>query len=178
MSSQAPTYLLDKNVARKAITGIAKAELGQSLTKEEADCLSLLLKAKRRNLRLFVSVEISNILRRFSEKPEVQIFLASVEVMQAGRYFKRWARRLREYGFTREDAKILGLGTFGTDGAGNILGVQAIITFDRPFINNYKAHLASLEDRLKAMTGDLLPPFRDAALPSVTRPEEVLALVK
>jgi len=109
MSSQAPTYLLDKSVARKAITGIARAELGQSLTKEEVDCLSLLQKAKRRNLRLFVSIETSNILRRFSRKPEVQTFLAYVEVMQAGRYFKRWTRRLHEHGFTREDAKILGL---------------------------------------------------------------------
>ena len=109
MSSQTPTYLLDKSVVRKAITGIARAELGQSLTKEEVDCLSLLQKAKRRNLRLFVSVETSNILRRFSRKPEVQTFLAYVEVMQAGRYFKRWTRRLHEHGFTREDAKILGL---------------------------------------------------------------------
>jgi len=88
---------------------IARAELGQSLTKEEVDCLSLLQKAKRRNLRLFVSIETSNILRRFSRKPEVQTFLAYVEVMQAGRYFKRWTRRLHEHGFTREDAKILGL---------------------------------------------------------------------
>ena len=178
MSSQTPTYLLDKSVARKAITGIARAELGQSLTKEEVDCLSLLQKAKRRNLRLFVSVETSNILRRFSRKPEVQTFLASVEVMQAGRYFKRWTRRLHEHGFTREDAKILGLGTFGTDEAGEILGVQAIITLDQPFINNYKANLTFLQDRLKAMTVDLPPPFRDAALPSVTRPEGILALAK
>jgi hypothetical protein len=60
----------------------------------------------------------------------VQTFLAYVEVMQAGRYFKRWTRRLQEHGFTREDAKILGLGTFGTDEAGEILGVQAIIILD------------------------------------------------
>ena len=65
--------------------------------------------------------------------------------MYAGRYFKRWARRLRECGFNREDAKVLGLATYGTDAAGRILGVETIVTFDRSLINNYEAQRPALE---------------------------------
>jgi len=49
------------------------------------------------------------------------MFLKRVKVLYPGRYFKRWARRLRDRTFTREDAKVLALGTFGTDEAGQIL---------------------------------------------------------
>lgn len=49
---------------------------------------------------------------------EVRDFLDEVEVIRVGRYARRWATRLREYGFTREDAAVFSLGTFGTDLAG------------------------------------------------------------
>jgi hypothetical protein len=176
-SNQQPTYLLDKNVIRRAITGIAGAQFGRPLTLEEDDCLSLLHEARKSNLHLFISIEAFNILQRLSKQLEVQVFLASTEILQAGRYFKRWARRLREHGFTREDAKILGLGTFGTDEAGELLGMHAVITLDQPFINNYHTNLASLQRRLQAMTSQLSSPFCQAALPDVKRPSEILAAI-
>ncbi len=43
------------------------------------------------------------------------LLYAEVEVIQVTRYTRRWARRLREHGFTREDAVILSLGTFGAE---------------------------------------------------------------
>jgi hypothetical protein len=174
-SNQQPTYLLDKNVIRRAITGIARAEFGRPLTREEDDCLSLLHEARKSNLRLFISIEAFNILQRLSKQLEVQVFLASTEILQAGRYFKRWARRLREYSFTSEDAKILSLGSFGTDEVGELLGVHAVITLDQHFINNYHTNLASLQRRLKAMAAQLSSPFCQATLPDVKRPSEVLA---
>lgn len=174
-SNQQPTYLLDKNVIRRAIAGIAKAELGRPLTREEDDCLFLLHEARKGNLRLFISIEAFNILQRLSERVEVQVFLASTEIMQAGRYFKRWARRLREHGFTSEDAKILGLGSFGTDEAGELLGVHAVITLDQHFVNNYHTNLSSVQRRLKAMAAQLSSPFCRAALPDIKHPSEVLA---
>ena|GEM_PF-422153 len=176
-SNRQPTYLLDKNVIRRAITGIAGTQLGRPLTPEEDDCLSLLHEARKSNLRLFISIEAFNILQRLSKQVEVQVFLVSTEILQAGRYFKRWARRLREHGFTREDAKILGLGTFGTDEAGELLGVHAVITFDQHCINNYDTNLPSLQRRLRAMTTQLSSPFYQAALPDVKRPSEVLAAI-
>ena len=144
MSSLMPAYLLDKNVVRRAITGMVKVSGKQKLTSEEVKVLVLLRRAQEESLCLFIAPESFNILQRFTDSPEVNFFLEMVEVMQAGRYFKRWARRLRGYGFTYEDAKVLSLGTFGTREAGDILGTDTVITFDQPLINNYELQLGTL----------------------------------
>jgi len=102
------------------------------------------------------------------------LFLASVEVLRPGKYFKRWARRLREMNFTGEDANILGLGSFGVDEEGLILGVHVIATYDQALINKYALDYEAIQEKLEAMTADLDPPFRDAGLPEVKRPEELL----
>jgi hypothetical protein len=127
---------------------------------------------------MFVSEETANILGRFFARREVRLFLDTVETMYAGKYFKRWARRLREYSFTREDAKVLGLATYGTDAAGEILGVEVIVTFDQSLINNYKVQRPALGRRLQAMTAQLSLPFRDAGLPEVVHPIEGLHLLE
>ena len=106
---------------------------------------------------------------------DVRDFLDEVEVIQVARYVRRWARRLREHGFTREDAVVLSLGTFGTDVTGGILGVNAVITLDLSFINNFYAHQATLVRRLRAMTRQLPIPFRHASLPELWQPTKALA---
>lgn len=168
-------YLLDKNVVRKTIAGMVKVQTGKRLTQEEDDVLALMREARRETLHPFIAPEAFNILQRFATQPEVDLFLEMVEVMQAGRYFKRWARRLRGYGFTREDAKVLSLGTFGTRKAGDILGADAIVTLDQRLINNYQAQLDVLQERLGAMTVSLLPPFCNAVLPVLMQPAKALA---
>ncbi|HID63122.1 MAG TPA: hypothetical protein EYP49_10340 [Anaerolineae bacterium] len=166
-------YPLDKSLVRRIIEGLRHPS---ELTDEEALAIALWRRLRQAGHRLFISVETENILQGFSALREVQTFLASVETMEAGKYFKRWARRLREYGFSSEDTKVLSLGTFGTDESGNILGVEAIITLDRAFINNFEANLFALRERLKAVTVNLSAPFCGAVLPELKRPEELLAL--
>ena len=127
MLSPMPTYLLDKNVVRRIVEGLTHPD---RLTDEEATAIALWRALRRSRNRMFISAETANIMGRFSTWREIRLFLDTVETMYAGRYFKRWARRLREYGFTREDAKVLGLATYGTDAAGEVLGVEVIVTFD------------------------------------------------
>ncbi|MBC8249794.1 MAG: hypothetical protein H8E90_08965 [Anaerolineales bacterium] len=170
-----PTYLLDKNVVRRIVEGLTRPD---RLTNEEATAIALWRALRESRTRMFISAEAANIMGRFSTWREVRLFLDTVETMYAGRYFKRWARRLREYGFTREDAKVLGLATYGTEAAGEILGVEVIVTFDRPLINNYEAQRPALERRLQAMTAQLSLPFRDAGLPEVMHPVESLLLLE
>ncbi len=83
---------------------------------------------------------------------------------------KRWARRLREYGFTREDALALALATYGTDSTGDILGIETLITLDQPLLNNFQTHRAELQSRLTAMTDQLPTPYCHATLPTVQHP--------
>jgi hypothetical protein len=165
-----PTYLLDKNVVRRIVEGLIHPD---RLTDEEATAIALWRALRQSKSPMFISAETANIIGRFSAWREIRLFLDTVEVMYAGKYFKRWARRLREHGFTREDAKVLGLTTYGTDAAGEILGVEVMVTFDRSLINSYGARRPTLERRLQTMTAQLSLPFREAGLPEVMHPIEV-----
>ena len=172
MSSQAPapTYLLDKNVVRKIVEGIIQP---RSWTPEHVVVLAMWRQLRESGCRQFLSVETANILARWSDRREIRLFLNTVEVLYASRYFKRWARRIREHGFTREDAKLLGLATYGTDATGQMLGVETLVTLDRSLIRHFEVQKPELEKRLRAMTTQLLSPFRDASLPEVVQPLEV-----
>lgn len=169
-----PVYLLDKNVMRKAVTGIARARLGRLLPQDEWTCLALLLKCQRQDVLLFVPRELRNILAHHRAQVEASLGLSFVEVMEHGRYLKRWARRLRNYGFTREDATLLSYGTFGVGRGGEVLGATGIITLDRRFIRNFEIQQQVLEKRLRAMTVQLMPPYHHAMLPMVLEPETLL----
>ncbi len=172
MSGQMPTCLLDKNVARKAISGTARAQLGVALNSHEIASVALLDAGLQERACLYISSELFHILQKRAVYPEVRLFMANVQVMRIGRYFKRWARRLGDFGFTYEDAKILAYGSFGTDETGGLLGVEFIATLDQPFINNYLKHREAIETQLAAMTENLTPPFCRAALPIVMQPQE------
>lgn len=167
-----PTCLLDKNVVRRAVEGIGKTQIGQPLTNEERASLELLLAPEQGELTLFISPEMQHILDRYGNHPDVQVFLRFVKVLRPARYFKRWSRRLREHGFTREDAKVLALATFGTDPSATHLGTDQVATFDQALINHFEHQQDHVTRRLKAMTAQLHAPYNSATLPDVRSPHE------
>jgi hypothetical protein len=166
------TCLLDKNVVRRAIEGIGKTQIGQPLTDEGLASLRLLLAADQGLFALFISIEMQHILDRYGNHPDIQVFRRFVRVMRPARYFKRWARRLREHGFTREDAKILALATFGADPSNNQLGADWLATFDQSFVNHVTHRQSRLTQRLRAMTAQLSTPYASARLPTVCSPHD------
>ena len=101
------------------------------------------------------------------------MLLRRIEVLDPTRYFKRWARRLRQRTFSREDAKILALGTFGTDQDGAILGVRSIVTLDRPMVRKWQQQGNEMAAALLEMTVNLAPPYATAMLPEVRLLEDV-----
>lgn len=159
-----PTCLLDKNVVRRAIEGIAQAQFGDNVTHEQLVALTLLRFAQQQGITLFISIEVENILARYGLHPDIQVFLRFVTVMRPARYFRRWSRRVRDHGFTREDAKVVALGTFGTDATTTILGVDQLATFHQPLINHIHTQQDRLRQRLQAMTAQLAQPYRSATL--------------
>lgn len=162
-----PTCLLDKNVVRRAIEGIGKAQIGRPLTDEERAALLLLLTAEQNGLTLFISVGTQHILLRYGDYPDIRVFNRFVRILRPARYFKRWSRRLREHGFTREDAQVLALATFGTDPITTRLGADWLATFDQPLINHFTVQHQRLLRRLNAMTTQLPSPYNSARLPDV-----------
>jgi len=169
-----PTRLLDKNVVRRAVEGIGKAQIGQLLTNEERVSLESLLAVEHSKITLFISIEMQHILERYGDHPDVQVFLRFVQILRPARYFKRWSRRLREHGFTREDAKVLALATFGTDPQATRLGVDQVASFDQSLINHFESSHDRLVQRFKAMTAQLPSPYRSARLPDVCSPHKIL----
>jgi hypothetical protein len=163
-----PSYLLDKSIARRIVEALYHLE---KLSSEEMIVLDLWHHLQVEGARLFVPTEAVHILQRFAHLVEIGVFLSTVEPFHLGRYVKRWARRLRRHGFTREDALVLALATYGTDSTGDILGVDGLITLDKPLLNHFRVHQAELQTRLLAMTRQFSRPYCRATLPVVLHPD-------
>ncbi len=170
--------LLDKFVARRRLEGLLKLAEGRDLTEEELWAIDLLQRAREQNIQLFVTGGTLNILRRLKVLPRystvIAAFLERTEGAQPTRYCKRWARRLRGFGFTREDAHILALASFGTSQRKNVLGMHFVATYDQPLINQWSLQHNKIEERLEVMRRDLRAPYDQVTLPHVLRPEEIL----
>lgn len=118
--------------------------------------------------------QAQHILERLAAREEVRAVLDVVDVIHVGRYAARWARRLREQGFTREAATVLSLGTFGTDATGGILGVDAVLTLDLALISHFYRQQPTVARRLRAMTRQLAVPWRHASLPELWQPARAM----
>lgn len=169
--------LLDKVTARRILEGLLKLAEVRDLTDDEVYALKLFGRANHEDLRLFIIPPTSSILRQLRNLPRysalIEIFLNHVEIVFPARYFKRWTRRLQEYGFTPEDAHVLALATFCTGQEADFLGVHTVATFDRPMIRHWAAQLLTIQEHLTAMQRDLPEPYRSAVLPRVLHPGQV-----
>ncbi len=169
--------LLDKVAARRTLEALLKLASAQELTVEEIHALDLYERASFPEMRLFIVPPTDNVLKRLTLVAAyatlIALFRSRTEVIVPVRYFKRWARRLRDHGFTREDAAVLALGTFGTSQDASVLGAQFVATFDQPMINHWRVQQTPIQKRLAAMRPHLRPPYRSADLPQVRRPEHI-----
>jgi hypothetical protein len=92
--------LLDKVTARYIVQGLLKLAENRNLTREEIAALDLFSFAHPQNMQLFVLPQTTSVLDRLAQLPHyatiIQLFLAGVDDIIPARYFKRWARRLRD----------------------------------------------------------------------------------
>jgi len=102
-------YLLDKNVVRHCLRGL----LGD--LRQDENCFPLRLLLAIGPGELFISLETVHILEHIVSVPQRRVILRRTSPFFPTRYTRRWARRLREANFNREDAYLLSLATFGTD---------------------------------------------------------------
>jgi hypothetical protein len=101
-------------------------------------------------------------------------FLAQTYALKKGRYLRRWARRLRSFMFTREDAIILAYGSFGIDWIAGTRGVEYIVTEDMGLVTNYQTRFTEIKDRFDQMVVNLPAPYPQATLPQVITPQTIL----
>lgn len=172
------SYLLDKVTARFIVGSTIKLDGGEPLLNPEKLALDFFTHALSSHQRLFIVPATNNILQRLARNPRytdaIRNFLNNVEVVKATPYFKRWARRLRGYNFTREDANVIALATFGTDQKGSLFGMELVVTQDQPMITNWQARHKEIQKHLHAMISQLPSPYNEARLPNIWRPEEII----
>ncbi|HZQ09788.1 MAG TPA: hypothetical protein VFD70_24640 [Anaerolineae bacterium] len=139
-----------------------------ALKPDEQSALDVLFAYELSGKRVFIVEATSNIFKEWYEDVrEVRDFQNRVEILVSARYWRRWARRLQEFGFTREDARVLSLGTFGTDNAKTFLGVAEILTFDQPMVNLFAERRKQIQQKLDAMKLNIESPYNQAQLPDV-----------
>ncbi len=169
--------LLDKVTARRILEGLLKLGEARELTEDELFTLDFYSRAEAGGLHLFIAPPTENVLQRLEALPRysaiIRLFSKSVEVALPTHYFKRWARRLRDYGFTREDAAILALGTFSTSKENDVLGMDFVATFDQPMIHQWTMQYPAIQNHLAAMQENLPDPYRQALLPQVNLPQYI-----
>lgn len=170
--------LLDKVTARYVMQGLLKLAEERALTPEEIFSLDFFTRASSFELQLFIVPPTSQVLQKIAQLPRytplIESFLRQVDIVVPARYFRRWARRLRDCHFSREDAAVLALATFGTNATGTFLGMHTVATFDQPMITNWTVQRESIQQRLKTMLVTLPQPYCAASLPDVLRPEQIL----
>jgi len=107
--------LLDKVTARHIMGGLVKLSEGRSTTDAESFALDLYNRTAPSGIALFILPQTERVLRYLERLPHyaplILLFRSQTQVTYPTRYFKRWARRLRDYGFTREDAGVLAIGS-------------------------------------------------------------------
>ena len=169
--------LLDKVTARHIMEGMLKLIEGREVSSTELFALYFYQRSRSNGIALFILPQTHNLLKRLECLSRyvvlIRSFLAATQVIHPAQYFKRWARRLREYGFTKEDAEVLALATFGTTPNRDILGMHLVATFDQPMINQWSAQQVEIQKRLLNMRRNFAPPYCYASLPTVERPERI-----
>lgn len=171
--------LLDKVTARRMLEGLLKLAEARDLTEMEVLALDLYERTSSCGLRHFILPPTDSVLHRLEDCPRyaaiIRLFRQRVEVAFPTRHFKRWARRLQEYGFTPEDAGVLALATFGTDKDATVLGMHVVATFDQPTITQWAAQRTAIQAHLATMQQDLSAPCHRVGLPHVLHPEYVIS---
>lgn len=171
--SHPASILLDKGVVRRVYEAQFRRAEGRLPTPEQMEATEAFAQLIQSSYSLFIAEASANVLQL--RRPQfARLILNRTAVLSKGRYQRRWARRLRSFVFTREDAVIVSYGSFGQAPARNQLGVEMIVTTDFRMVTNYQTHFAAIKDRFDQMVVHLPAPYQQATLPQVITPHTIL----
>ena len=103
--------------------------------------------------------------------------LADTRPLKKARYLRRWARRLKEFAFSSEDAIILAYGSFGLDVESQAVGVDAIVTTDIRLAEHYRQRHHEIKNQFDEMILNLRESYTGVTLPRVVTTATVLSFV-
>ncbi len=173
LSFQPENVLLDKGVVRRVYEARVRLALGQPPTLLQAEAANVWARLRVLNTQLYITEQTEHILQRRSPLFATAL-LAQTRTLKKGRYLRRWARRLREVGFSPEDAIVIAYGSFGLDLQAQRVGVEAVVTNDLKLRANFYARFPTIKDQFAQMIVQLSVPYRGLVLPRVVATAEVL----
>jgi hypothetical protein len=173
LSFQPESVLLDKGVVRRVYEARVRLALGQPPTLQQAEAVNVWSRLRALDTSMSITEQTAHILQRRSPLFATAL-LAQTRTLQKGRYLRRWARRLRDVGFSPEDAIMLAYGSFGLDLHAQRIGVEAVITNDLKLKTNFTARFLTIRDSFENMVTQLPEPYRESTLPRVVATAEVL----
>jgi len=170
------TFLLDKGIVRGVFEGTVRLVVGRNPTTEQLQAISVYQVLLTTGRKVCVTPEAANSARRRDERIATTL-LNPLVILTPGRYLRRWARRMRKHGITREDAVIVAYASFGLDPTWREVGAEVFVTRDKRLITRYREVEETLNSRFRRMVSHLQPPYRLATLPIILSPSETLALL-
>lgn len=173
-TSQPNSFLFDKGVIRRVYERRVRLALGESPTLLQVEAANAYARVAALTNRLYITEQTSNILIRRTPTFAASI-LTDTRPLKKGRYLRRWARRLREFTFSPEDAIVLAYGSFGIDEGHESVGVDTIITADTKLAAHYAARYTEIEGRFEEMVVNLPERYPELTLPLVVTTATILA---
>jgi hypothetical protein len=168
------SVLFDKGVIRRVYERRVRLAAGGYPTLLQVEAANAYEHITSHTDRLYITEQTANILQR-----RTAIFasplLTDLQPLKKGRYLRRWARRLRDSGFSPEDAIILAYGSFGITSSLSNIGVEVIVTADLKLAAKYHNGFVEIELRFKEMVNALAGRYATLSLPQVLTTIEVLA---
>ena len=173
LTSPPGSALLDKGIVRRVYEARVRMALGHPPTLLQAEAANAYARLRGLDVRLYITLQTAHILHG---RPAV--FAAAVlnqtHTLQKARYLRRWARRLRAFGFSPEDAIVIAYGSFGVDMHIQQVGVEAVITNDLKLAANFGTRYQEINARFAQMVLNLPEPYRTLMLPQVLTTIELL----
>jgi hypothetical protein len=166
--------LLDKGVIRRVYERRVRFALGVPPTPAHVEAANAYAQLCIPARRLYITAQTAHILDR---RPPLFAapFLTETYTLQKGRYLRRWARRLRDFTFTPEDAIVVAYGSFGIDAHRASIGVEAIVTNDLKLATHFHAHQAEIVHRFQDMIAQLPTPYAALTLPEIVTTANILS---
>ena len=167
------TYLLDKGIVRRLSQARVRILNGHLLTVEQAEVVALIQALRGSTAITYLPTETVNTVNRRDPRL-AQLISTWTNPLQKGRYLRRWARRLRGYTFTPEDATLISTASFGLDTERKTFGAEVIMTLDQPMMTNYRRHLPEIQNQFQALRQNLQEPYNRVRLPDLQSPMVIL----
>ena len=173
MTSPPSSVLFDKGVIRRVYERRVRLALNLPPTVLQTEAANVYARIVGRTNKLFITEQTFNILTLRTPLFAAP-FLADTQPLLKGRYLRRWARRLRDAGFSPEDAIVIAYGSFGVSRDRTSVGLDVIVTTDLKMAARYDQNFNVIQARFNHMRMNLTPAYAAHRLPQVVTSADVL----